>query len=156
MKRSVVLSLVAAAIVLSPIAWNLWAKDVVADGEVEINETDFPDANFRAYVRDLQKLSEDDVSAPAEPANVEAVLVSATRVNVSWDAVSGATGYEVYRATSKNGTYKKIDTVIGTSKKSTGLKTGKTYYFKVRAYKKVNGTKTYGTFSTVVSATPKK
>ena len=72
MKRTVVLSLVAAAVlVLSPIAWSLFTKDVVADGDVEINETNFPDANFRAYVRDLQSLQQDDVFTAAEIASVK-------------------------------------------------------------------------------------
>ena len=152
MKRSVVLSLIAvAALVLSPIAWNLLAKDVVADGEVEINETNIPDANFRAYMRDLQKLSEDDVSAPAEPANVETVLVSATRVNVSWDAVSDVDGYQVSRATSADGPYTALGSVTATNRVCVGLTAGTTYYFKVRAFTVVDEKRIYGPFGTPVS-----
>ena len=36
-----------------------------------------------------------------------------------------------------------------------GLKTGTKYYFKVRAYVEVNGTKYYSAFGAVVSAVPK-
>ncbi|MCI8645580.1 MAG: fibronectin type III domain-containing protein [Firmicutes bacterium] len=55
---------------------------------------------------------------------------------ISWKKVAGAKGYQVYRATSKNGTYKKIATVSAKklSVKATKLKSGKKYYFKVRAY----------------------
>lgn len=55
-------------------------------------------------------------------------------------------------ATSKKGKYKKIgDTKkLNLTKKS--LKKGKTYYFKVRAYKTLNKKKTYGAYSVKVKA----
>lgn len=54
---------------------------------------------------------------------------------LSWSKVSGAKGYEVYRATSKNGTYKKIKTTKSASFQDTKLASKRTYYYKVRAYK---------------------
>ena len=57
-----------------------------------------------------------------------------------------------YRSTKKNKSFKKITTlkkagkVIYVNKK---LKKGKTYYYKVRAYKVVSGKKVYGKFSTI-------
>jgi hypothetical protein len=36
------------------------------------------------------------------------------------------------------------------------MTSGKTYYFKVKAYKTVNGTKTYSAYSSVISGAPKK
>ena len=42
------------------------------------------------------------------------------------------------------------------SKTITGLKKGKTYYFRVRAYKKENGKKYYGSWSNVKKITIKK
>ncbi len=96
------------------------------------------------------------VPKPTAPTNVKAVVASATKVTVSWNAVTGATGYEVYRATSAGGTYSKLGTVTTTSRDCPGLTTGTTYYFKVRAYVEINGTKYYSNYSTVVNATPKK
>ncbi len=96
------------------------------------------------------------VPKPTAPTNVKAVVASATKVTVSWNAVTGATGYEVYRATSANGPYSKLGTVTTTSRDCPGLTTGTTYYFKVRAYVEINGTKYYSNYSTVVNATPKK
>ncbi len=72
-------------------------------------------------------------------------------LKLTWSATFGADGYQVYRAESKNGTYKKIGTVKNgkltyTDKKA---KKGKTYYYKVRAFWKSD--KTYaGKFSSVV------
>ena len=55
-------------------------------------------------------------------------------------------------ATSKNGKYKKVKTVksVSTTKYTkSSLKKGKTYYFKVRSYKTVNGEKVYSEYSDV-------
>ena len=96
------------------------------------------------------------VPKPTAPTNVKATVASATKVTVSWNAVTGATGYEVYRSTSANGTFSKLGTVTSTSRDCPGLTSGTTYYFKVRAYAEINGTKYYSNYSSVVSATPKK
>lgn len=68
------------------------------------------------------------------------------KFSLSWNKVSGATGYEIWYSTSANGTYKKLTTVTGTSY-SKSCTTGKTYYFKVRAYKTVNGQTVLGVAS---------
>ena len=57
------------------------------------------------------------------------------QIKVSWGKVEGVTNYEVYRSTSKSGTYKKVKTTTETSFTSKSLKSGKTYYFKVKGYK---------------------
>jgi len=76
---------------------------------------------------------------------------STTSITLSWKNVAGATGYEVYRATNKNGKYIKVKTTTSSRVKNGKLSRGKTYYYKVRAYKTVNGTKIYGRFYSVVA-----
>lgn len=76
---------------------------------------------------------------------------------LSWNKVKGASGYEVLRATSKTGTYKLVKTITSGSTVSytdTKLATGKTYYYKVRAYRTVDKKKVYSSYSSVVSAKP--
>ncbi len=90
---------------------------------------------------------------PAMPV-VKAARASATSIKVSWGAVAGAGGYEVYRAVSAGGAYTKVKMTAWLSYTNTGLSTGKTYYFKVRAYRTVSGVKVYGGYSAVVSAKP--
>ena len=71
---------------------------------------------------------------------------------VSWKAVAGADGYDVYCGSSK--TSQKGIVVKGTTKltaNKTGLISGKTYYFKARAYKLVGSTKVYTGYSAVKS-----
>lgn len=102
------------------------------------------------------------VSAKPVPTKVAISSVKnsgAKTVAVKWKKVSGASGYEIYSATSKNGKYKKVATVKKggtTSCKNTKLKKGKTYYYKVRAYCTVNGKKVYGKYSEVKSVKVKK
>lgn len=70
---------------------------------------------------------------------------------ITWSKINGAKGYTVYMATSKNGKYSKIGSTSNTSFKKTGLKKGKTYYFKVKAYSKFDS-KTYNSsYSSVKS-----
>lgn len=79
-------------------------------------------------------------------------------ITVKWNKISGATGYEVYMATSKSGKYTKIVNITKGSKisyKKTGLKKGKRYYFKVRTYKTVDGKKIYGDYSSKKSVVAK-
>ena len=73
-------------------------------------------------------------------------------VTLRWSKVSGANGYQIYRATKKKGKFKKIKTIKKqkvikwTNKK---LKKGKRYFYKIRAYKNVDGKKVYSSFSAV-------
>ncbi|MEG0829367.1 MAG: fibronectin type III domain-containing protein [Anaerovoracaceae bacterium] len=69
-----------------------------------------------------------------KPANVKAVSAGSTKAKISWTKVANANKYEVYYATSKKGTYKKVATTKGLSYTKANLTTGKAYYFKVIAY----------------------
>ena len=60
-------------------------------------------------------------------------VASSGKIKVSWKAIDGAVEYEVYRATSKTGTYKLVKTTTSTSFTNTSTTAGKTYYYKVKA-----------------------
>lgn len=91
--------------------------------------------------------------------SVKAVNNAKQTVKISFKKVNGASGYIIYRATKKSGKYsaastiKKGSTVTYTNKK---LKKKSTYYYKVRAYKKVGKKTVYGGYSKVVSVKIKK
>jgi hypothetical protein len=73
-------------------------------------------------------------------------------VTASWGKVAGANGYNVYRAAKKNGQYK-LCKIVKSAKtlKWTDKKTRKksTYYYKVKAYRTVDGKKVYSAYSPV-------
>ena len=79
------------------------------------------------------------------------VTAGKKQAKITWKKVAGATGYEVYMSTSKNGSYKKIKTATSksTSYSKTKLTKGKKYFFKVKAYSKINGKKVYSNWSAV-------
>ncbi|GHD95161.1 chitinase [Streptomyces naganishii] len=64
---------------------------------------------------------------PAAPAGLKAGTVTSTSVALSWSAVTGATGYAVYRDGAK------VQTVTGTSATVTGLAPSTAYAFQVTA-----------------------
>ncbi len=91
---------------------------------------------------------------PATPKSLSVSTSGSTSTKVKWAKVSGVTGYKIYRATSKTGTYKLIKTI---SKGSTvnytnsKLTSNKTYYYKIRSYVKKSGKYYYSSYSTPVS-----
>ncbi|WP_416145255.1 immunoglobulin-like domain-containing protein [Planococcus koreensis] len=88
------------------------------------------------------------------PVSVKAVSASYNSIKNSWASVSGATGYEVYRATSSEGTYSSVGSTTATSLTNSGLTTNAVYYYKVKAYRTVDGKKVYGPFSALVNTKP--
>ena len=76
-------------------------------------------------------------------------------IDFKWSKSSGVTGYVVYYSTSKNGSYKKLATVKGTSYSTKKFDDADTYYFKVRAYTKTSDGNVYSAYSSVKSVTVK-
>lgn len=83
------------------------------------------------------------------------------KLKLTWKADKNVSGYVLYRSTSKSGTYKKIKTIKGNKTSSytdSGLRNSKTYYYKIRSYKKVGNKNIYSNYSSVKYAktmTPK-
>ena len=80
-------------------------------------------------------------------------------VYLSWTAVSGATGYKIYRSTSPNGTYTRLLNTRRTSFTDTKRRTGTNYYYRIRAYKTSGSTTIHSGYSNtvrirVIPATP--
>ena len=74
------------------------------------------------------------------------------QVKLTWKKVKNATGYEVYQSMKKNSGYKKVKTITKNKTvtyKAGKLKKKKTYYFKIRTYRKAGGTTYYGNYSNV-------
>ena len=90
----------------------------------------------------------------AKPQLKKAYVSGGKKIKVTWKRDSKADGYYIYRATSKKGTYKKVKTITKNKTVSwsdTSIKTGKTYYYKIRSFVKAStGTKS-SSYSTVFS-----
>jgi hypothetical protein len=73
---------------------------------------------------------------------------------VSWNAVDGATGYDIWRSAYPTSGWTYYKQTTGLSVTNTFLTLGRTYYYHIRAYRTVGGVKYYGPFTAVVSAKP--
>lgn len=79
------------------------------------------------------------------------VKAGTKKASLSWKKITGSSGYRIYMRTA-SGKFSKIKeiTKAGTLKYTkSGLTKRKTYYFKIRAFKTVNGKKVFGTYSTI-------
>lgn len=87
------------------------------------------------------------------PKTVKTAISSGNSIKITWSKVTGANGYQIYRATSSKGTYQLVNTASAGkySYTNTKLTPGKTYYYKVRAYKTSGKSKLYGAYSKVLS-----
>lgn len=89
---------------------------------------------------------------PSTVTGLKAKKRAANYITITWKKNTSGSGYQIYRSTALNGTYKKIKTITKnstTSYKDTKRTAGRCYYYKVRSYKKVSGTTYYGAFSEV-------
>lgn len=86
---------------------------------------------------------------------VKAFPVEGNHIKLHWESVYGASGFYVYRATSKAGPYNYYKKVTNTYLLDTKVTKGKTYYYYVKSYYNNNNTKIYSDNSVSVNALAK-
>ncbi len=114
---------------------------------------------IKAYNEKTKTYSEDSLfyvekTRVAKLKGLKTSAVKKTSVKLTWNKLTGATGYSVYYSTDKK-TWKKVKNVTGISLTVTKLKSKKTYYFRVRGYSKTDDNYTYGAYSSVIKAKTK-
>ena len=89
--------------------------------------------------------------APSAP-TLKVTSTAKGKATISWTDVAGETGYQLYYSTDGK-KFTKLSSYKGwpDAQTKSGLTSGKTYYFKVRAYTKVGSETVHGAFSSVVS-----
>jgi hypothetical protein len=93
---------------------------------------------------------------PSAPTGLTATAISTSQINLSWSAVSGATQYRIYRATTSGGPYSLVGTSATTSFSDTGLTCNTAYFYVVRAFsscESVNSSQATATTSVCVGCT---
>ena len=123
-----------------------------------------PDKTYYYMIRPFRMVNgvkidgPDSVKQSTAPGQVSMSVTraSSTSAKITWYSMSGAAGYEVWRGTVKYGTYSLKYTAKSTTTSwtSTGLTTGKAYYFQVRSWRMVSGKKVYSLFSSINSVVP--
>ncbi|MCL2186431.1 MAG: choice-of-anchor D domain-containing protein [Treponema sp.] len=84
------------------------------------------------------------------PTGVSATAISTNSIQVTWNSVTGATGYRIYRATSATGTRTLITTVTQISHIDTGI-TARTYWYFITS---LNSDNVESTLSSSASTIP--
>ncbi len=95
---------------------------------------------------------------PAKPVVSNLTSPKAKKLKVTYKKSAGAAKYEIKYSTSKKFSKKTTKTVTTSKLKKTisGLKKGKTYYVKVRSFKKVSGKTYYSNYSKIKKVKIKK
>ncbi|NBI63268.1 hypothetical protein D3Z38_09465 [Clostridiales bacterium] len=98
------------------------------------------------------------VVAPSKPGSFTVSNTAYNALTLKWRKSANAQGYFIYRATSKNGTYSRVKIIKNantTSWKNTSLTCGKTYYYKIRAYRQAGTKKKYSGYTAIKSCKTK-
>ena len=74
-------------------------------------------------------------AAPAAPANFKATALSVSQISLTWNSVSGATGYQLMRSIGDNTNYISLQYVAANavSYTDTGLNSNLIHYYKIQA-----------------------
>ena len=73
------------------------------------------------------------VTPPSTPSNLSVGGFAATSLTITWSSASGASSYQLLRATISSGPFTQIFSGAGTTFTDTGLTTNTTYYYEVQA-----------------------
>ena len=119
--------------------YKLEYKNVVKTGKAQVTIKGIN--NFSGTVKKTYKI------VPKKATIKEVIMNSKnTQATIKWKKDSQADGYVIYRATKKDGDYKKIKNVYDTDRTSYTVKklnSDKTYYFKIRTYVMIDSKKAY-------------
>jgi len=99
------------------------------------------------------KLSSSNAKSPSTPTGVNALAASTSSITISWDEVSYADEYLVYRSSSDSGTYTRVGKSWTTSYTDTKLSAGTTYYYKVSAYN-IDGESPQSSYVSATTSSP--
>lgn len=142
---------------------NIWSKDnwewndKINSQTIELNRgTYYLNAYYRSWNKAYGNYSFKLTSLvkPLTPVIQSTKRINSSSIKIAWKPVSKVTGYQIYRSTTnKKGSYKLVKTVSSKYKEytNTGLKTGTTYYWKVRAYRSASGERVYSNLSKAIS-----
>lgn len=101
----------------------------------------------------------DTTTCPEIVKYIETSATSDCSIELSWQTVCKCSGYEIYRSNNKDGNYTKIATLTENEKScftDKNLKSNEKYYYKVRAFKELNGEICFGQYSHILCVYTKK
>ena len=119
--------------------------------------TDEPTVNPEEPSDTEEPADEPEQLTVGKPVLKSAVKTGYGGIQLKWNQVEDAAGYQIWRYDTVSKKYKLVKNITKgniVSWKNTGLKTGRKYTYKVRAYVNFEGKKVYSEYSGTKSATP--
>ncbi len=130
-------TLVGTCVVPSTGGWQTWTtRTTSVSGATGIHNVYLKFAGGAGYLLNVNWWKFDGPSSPVSPPSAPGGLVAAAgleRAALRWTASSGATSYNLKRATTSGGTYTIIANLAGTNYSDTAAIGGTTYYYVVSA-----------------------
>lgn len=115
--------------------------------------------NVNAYAAVAKAAGKTISTAPVRlsPPKLKAVSSGYNKVRLTWNKVSTAQGYNIYRASSANGRYNLVKTLHNgrrTTFTDSSLRIGKKYFYKIKSFGTVDNKKSHSTYSAVARGIP--
>jgi len=108
-----------------------WIPDAIGNYDVTLQVSDGESFDTQSFTLAVKLAA---ITTLSPPTNVSASILFLTRVEITWDAVIGATHYQVYRADALLGTKIALSGwQTGTVYDDTDVSAGTTYYYWVKA-----------------------
>lgn len=131
------------------------ATDLYAEGDDLYTRC----GNVNAYAAVAKAVGK---TIPTAPVRLSAPKLKATssgynKVRLTWNKVSDAQGYSIYRTSSTNSRYVLVKTLHNgnrTTFTDSGLMTGKKYFYKIKSFGTVDNKKSHSAYSTVARGIP--
>jgi hypothetical protein len=109
-----------------------FSADPLFDGRID----DFRIYNYALSSSEIAAVYAASLLPP--PPHFDGTAVSASRIDLSWDAVPGAAGYKIARSTASGGPYESVDdSAIGTTCSDTDLLGNLTYYYVIASVNEI-------------------
>jgi len=89
---------------------------------------------------------------PAAPINSIATQINFKSIKLEWSTVTGSNAYEIFRSTTSTGTYSLLTRTTHLYYNTNSIN-GKTYYYKIRAYRTVGKIRVYSNWTVVTNKT---
>lgn len=118
-------------------------KETTASNDSNV-QTPAAKATSKPKQKAKSKKKSKEIVAPDEVDNVLATAAGRGKTIIKWTPVKDADGYYIYRSSKKSGNYKRIAKLKGEKRSKyinryKKLRKNKRYFYKVYAYKRVNG-----------------
>ena len=137
---------------LEDVPWGGWGACLTLDHSTNHTLAVRPYNNINGKLYFAEKYVKITVTTGPVKPTLNVTSTKAGTASFTWNNVSGETGYQIWYSTEEYGKYTKLSNYKANtvSARESGLTGGKTYYFKIRAYKSTTGGYVYSYYSSPV------